>query len=146
MLPNVEIKLSPAYNHILADDFSYEAYMKNPKEDIKKHQRVFVKFQNITKKFQKELNKNQKLILQKIEKYSGYKWKIQHIPVYLVNMTQKPSFADPLTLKFRDNIDLMLILVIHELTHLIIPRNLQSKAGWKFSRTVGQSNHSSCRP
>ena len=46
-------------------------------------------------------------------------------------MTQKPSIADPLTLKFRDDLDSMLILLIHELTHLNLPQKMQFDAGNK---------------
>lgn len=61
-------------------------------------------------------NKNIKKILQLIEKYSGMPWKIEYIPIWIVK-TNNRSFSDPLTLKYRDNKEAMLIVLIHELVH-----------------------------
>jgi hypothetical protein len=132
MLPRLELRLSGSYNHILSDNFSYKEYTRDANKSIEKFNKEFQKFKKHSKPFQKAFKKHQKIILQLIQKYSGYSWKGQQIPIYLVNMTQKPSIADPLTLKFREDIDMMLILLIHELTHLNLPEKMQLNAGNKL--------------
>jgi len=125
MIPQLEIRMSWPYNHILADDFSYDDYRKDADKVIEKHKINFGKFDRSTRLFQIAFNKNKIRIPKLIEKYSGFVWRQKYIPIYLVKMTQKPSIADPLTLKFRDEIDPMLLLVIHELTHLNLPEKMQ---------------------
>lgn len=131
MLPKVEVRLSAPYFHVMGDDFSYEGYRKNPKKDIEDSLKKFRKFENKTAKFRSVFNRRRNKILKLIEKYSGYDWKGQYVPIYLVGIMKKPSFADPLTLKFREDVELMLILVIHELTHVNLPSKMQWAAGVK---------------
>ena len=133
MLPKLELKISGPYNHILSDDFNYREYMADADKCIENFNKNFNKFKKRTTSFHKAFIKKQKIILKLIEKYSGYDWKGKSIPIYLINITQKPSIADPLTLKFRDNLDSMFILLIHELTHLNLPQKMQFDAGNKRS-------------
>jgi len=131
MLPKLELKLSSSYNLILNDEFNYPKFLKDYNSEVDKFNKKFEKFKIETKAFQKAFKKYQKVIIKLIQKYSGFSWKGQYIPVYLVKMTKKPSISDPLTLKFKENIDSMLILLIHELTHVNIPYKLQLDAGQK---------------
>jgi len=125
MIPKLEIRVSQAYTHILSDDFSYDDYKKDGNKVIDKYKIEFKKFKRSTRAFQIAFNKYQKRISKLIEKYSGFAWRQKYIPIYLVKMTQKPSIADPLTIKFRGETDPMLLLVIHELTHLNLPEKMQ---------------------
>ena len=72
MLPELELKISSPYNHILSDDFSYGEYMKDANKCIEKFSKNFEKFKKRTILFQEKFIKNQKIILKLIEKYSGY--------------------------------------------------------------------------
>lgn len=133
MLPELNITFSLPLNHILNDDFNYKNFLENYNEVIENYEKNFQKFKKTTEPFQKMFKKYKKRILYHIEKYSGYSWKGQKIPIYLVNMTQKPSISHPLILKFTTDIDSMFILLIHELTHINLPGEMQSKAGVKVS-------------
>jgi len=62
--------------------------------------------------------KNIKKIIKLIEKYAkNKKWQHKFIPIYIIkNKFPMRSFSDPLTLKYRNSIG-MLIVLIHELIH-----------------------------
>lgn len=65
-------------------------------------------------------------ILEKIQKYTGFSWDRfapAQVPIYLVN-TEGPSRSNPLTLKVRKNIEYMLTVLAHELTHINMPKKL----------------------
>ncbi len=73
-------------------------------------------------------------ILISIPKFSGYSWQEcaeQFIPIYLVKGS-KTSFSKPLTLKVRDDVIKMLVILIHELCH--------NNMDWKWENTVYMEN------
>ncbi len=100
MLPKTEIRYSIIYNKLFNENFTFEDRNK-----IIENSR---KFEELHKKYINE-------ILKLIEKY-GFKWRKEYIPIYIAKDT-KISFSDPLTLKYRDNERLMLVILIHELLH-----------------------------
>lgn len=65
-------------------------------------------------------------VLKAIPKYTGFSWDkfapVQ-VPIYLVD-TNGPSRSSPLTLKVKDNIEYMLTVLAHELTHVNMPQKL----------------------
>lgn len=65
-------------------------------------------------------------VLEAIPKYTGFGWERfapTQVPVYLVD-TNGPSRSSPLTLKARENIEYMLTVLAHELTHINMPERL----------------------
>lgn len=106
-----EIRFNGFYNKILNSRFSERDFKKLIKKVLE---------------FKRYYKNKEKRILRLIEKYSGYKWKREYIPIYIVDFKGK-SFSDPLTLKFRDNKEIMLVVLIHELVHNNIPNRIQNK-------------------
>lgn len=115
-----EIRFSGIYNKTLNSRFSEMESKKLIKKILK---------------FEKYYKDKEKRILKLIEKYSGYRWKREYIPVYIVDFKGK-SFSDPLTLKFRENKEIMLIVLIHELVHNNIPHKIQNKFKDRRERLV----------
>lgn len=65
-------------------------------------------------------------ILIQIPRYSGFEWSEfapEELPIYLVDK-DGPSISDPLTLKVRGDLEYMLTVLIHELTHVNMPSKL----------------------
>ena len=61
----------------------------------------------------KEEIKNKNKIIKKI---LNKNWPIDNIPIYMVDRIG-PSFSNPLTLKVREDLLLMLVVLVHELIH-----------------------------
>lgn len=62
-------------------------------------------------------------ILKLIPSYSGFEWNSfapEELPIYLVDK-EGPSISNPLTLKIRQNLEQMLTILIHEMTHINMP-------------------------
>lgn len=89
---------------------------KYTKEDLKK---LKEKCSGFEKLYKEKIKKVYKLI----EKHTG-KWKRKFIPIYIVE--NHKSFSDPLTLKYRNDKDLMFVVLIHELLHNNIKRKFES--------------------
>ena len=75
-------------------------------------------------------------ILSLIEKRTGFDWQEKEIDVYISD-TVPNSYEEPLTLKFRDNADEMILVLIHELVHRNIPADLQENASDSERGDVG---------
>lgn len=101
MIPKTEIRYSRVYNKQFGKNFS-----KNGLNRLKKK----------CEKFQDLYNRYIKTILKLIEKYHNKKWKHSFIPIYVVK-NAKRSFFDPLTLKYKENEKMMLVILAHELLH-----------------------------
>ena len=101
MIPKTELRGSLIYNKFFDRDFSRKDYLKLMKDSGK--------FEKLYKKYIKK-------ILQLIEKHHNKTWKRKFIPIYIVKNTPY-SFSDPLTLRYRDNPKMMLVVLAHELLH-----------------------------
>ncbi|MCX7880890.1 MAG: hypothetical protein N2482_00030 [Patescibacteria group bacterium] len=75
-------------------------------EEVKKIGRAF------EKKYQDEIKKITEIIPKIIKK----PWRRDYFEVYLVDWNG-PSFSHPLTLKVREDLLLMLVILVHELLH-----------------------------
>jgi len=101
MIPKTEIRFSLRHNIRFNKKFSEKSLQK-----LKKNSKKFIML------YKKYINN----ILKSIEKYGSKKWEYDFIPIYIIGR-KGISYSDPLTIKFRDNEKLMLIILIHELLH-----------------------------
>lgn len=60
-------------------------------------------------------------ILEQLEKLSGYQWRADAVKVHIVEGPRNRSFADPLTIQWHPNPARMLLVLVHELGHALIP-------------------------
>jgi len=100
MIPKTVLRYSSIYNKQFDKNFSFKDLEKLKKD---------------CKNFEKLYKQNIKEILELIEKYHNKKWKYKFIPIYIVK--DNKSFSDPLTLKYKENSKLMLVILAHELLH-----------------------------
>jgi hypothetical protein len=77
------------------------------KEDLKKLKEKCWRFERL---YEEKIEK----ILKLIEKETG-EWERKFIPIYIIE--NHKSFSDPLTLKYRNDEKLMIVVLIHELLH-----------------------------
>jgi len=101
MTPKTEIRYSWIYNKIFNKDFTRQDFIKL-KDDCKKFEEVYNKY--ITK------------ILELIEENHKKEWMYKFIPIYILRDAPK-SFSDPLTVKYAENENMMLVILTHELLH-----------------------------
>ncbi|MCD6464279.1 hypothetical protein J7L02_02020 [Candidatus Woesearchaeota archaeon] len=105
----LKIKYSWIYNKQFYLDLSIEEF----------NNKIWNRVLAIGKRFEKLYNKYIDRIVELIPKYSGFDWGEcceTFIPIYLVKKPG-PSFSDPLTLKVRSDLKLMLVILTHELCH-----------------------------
>ena len=100
MIPKVEIRYSLIYNKVL------NLNLKNGEFNSLKE-----KSKDFEKLFHKHINQILKIIQEENED-----WQREYISVYIVKANKK-SFSDPLTLRYREDYKLMLLVLIHELIH-----------------------------
>lgn len=100
MIPKIEIRFSFIYNKKFNPSFKLADFLKLKQESVS---------------FVELVNKNIKKILYLIAKHNE-PWKREHIPIYIVSGNLK-SFSDPLTLRYRGDHKLLLLILIHELIH-----------------------------
>lgn len=100
MIPKIDVRFSFIYNKKFNPDFTVSDIFK-----LKKDSRSFVEL----------INKYIKDILNLIES-NNEPWEREYIPIYIVSGKIK-SFSDPLTIKYRNNPKLLLLILIHELIH-----------------------------
>ena len=67
-------------------------------------------------KFEERYKEEIKEIVKIIPKVLNKNWPIDNIPIYMVDRIG-PSFSNPLTLKVREDLLLMLVVLVHELIH-----------------------------
>ena len=100
MIPKIDLRFSFIYNKKFNSNFNLQDFTK-----LKNDSRPFIEL----------FNKYIKNILHLIETYNE-PWKREYIPIYLVSGKIK-SFSDPLTLRYREDYNLLLLILIHELIH-----------------------------
>lgn len=110
MIPKTEIVYSRPYIRLINDVSELTAL------DLYKRTRTIgVKFEKV---FNKYINK----IIKVIPQITGYKWQQRYVPIYLVDFTERKknqySMSRPLTLFIKEDILLMLVVLIHELIHV----------------------------
>lgn len=100
MIPKTEIRFSWTYNKMFNESLT-------PSE--------FIESKNEIQEFSNLYNKYIKKILQTIED-NNEPWQREFIPIYIV-FGKIRSFSDPLTIKYRKDPKLMILILIHELIH-----------------------------
>lgn len=115
MNPKTEIRYSFIYNRTFNPEISLEEF-KKLKKDSQPLVKLFLKYKEA--------------ILESIAKHNE-EWKRKYIPIYIVKAKIK-SFSDPLTLKYRDNHELMFLVLIHELIHNNITKKFKDSKSIHF--------------
>ena len=100
MKPKTEIRFSWIYNKKFNKEITVPEFIK-----LKTDCRDFIELYN------QYIDK----ILNLIGKNNA-SWKREYLPIYVVDAEIK-SFSDPLTIRYRNNPKLMLLILIHELIH-----------------------------
>ncbi len=100
MIPKTEIRFSFIYNKSFNPSFSSQDFIK-----LKKDSYPFI---NLFKNYVQE-------ILELIAS-NNKPWEREYIPVYIV-FGKINSFSDPLTLSYKEDHKLLLLILIHELIH-----------------------------
>lgn len=100
MIPKINFRFSFIYNKIFEADFSLQDFKR-----LKEKSRPFINL----------VEEHLRNILVLIEKYNN-SWMKEYIPVYIISGGTK-SFSDPLTLRYREDHKLLLLIFIHELIH-----------------------------
>ncbi len=100
MIPKTEIRFSFIYAKKFNPDFTLQDF-----SELKEN----------CKDFLKAYEENIKKILELIST-NNTPWIREYIPIYIVSGKIK-SFSDPLTLNYKENHKLLLLIMIHELIH-----------------------------
>jgi hypothetical protein len=100
MVPQINIRFSFIYNKKFNPDFSYQE---------------FIQLKENSKPFLDLIKNNIEKILELIS-FHNEPWLRNYIPIYIISAKIK-SFSDPLTLRYRDDHKLLLLILIHELIH-----------------------------
>ncbi len=83
---------------------------------------------NLRKEFDERLKKDAKRMLESFEKYMGVKWSEKELTIYIIPATLRvPSIPNPLIVKLRENQDVNIHVLIHELVHRFLEINPQLK-------------------
>lgn len=123
MLPKVQFKVSWVHNLM----FDKNRYLPKAERTAPKYQPSNGSaLREKTAPFVKEFEKKSESILKTIQQKTGFNWKRDRITVYLSD-TVPNSYEDPLTLKYTDKENVMLVVLIHELVHNNIPAEIQEK-------------------
>ncbi|MFA6416046.1 MAG: hypothetical protein WCW56_00990 [Candidatus Paceibacterota bacterium] len=94
-------------------------YSKVYFRNLNKHSstnRTWEEVKNIGKNFEKKYTEEINRIIKIIPKITGKPWREKQTKVYFIDWLG-PSFSHPLTLKVRDDLLLMLVILTHELLH-----------------------------
>lgn len=125
MLPKIIFK----YSHVYAQNWQswFQLYAKSERkfshEDI----------QNYIKKIEGEWKKQEKIILQELEKIAKLRWKEHEIVCYVVGDCR--PFSDPLTLPIYDDSSLFIDVLIHELIHRLFSQENnyeEAEKSWNY--------------
>jgi hypothetical protein len=111
-------------------EFNYwNVYFRNLNKH-KKIDRSWEEVKKIGKEFESQYKSEIKKIIKIIPKVVGKSWTERIIDVYMVDW-DGPSFSHPLTLKVREDLLLMLVILTHELLHHFYTESfpLDMKAG-----------------
>jgi hypothetical protein len=100
------MKIKFFYSQVYFRHLNQNKTTKRSWEEVKKIGKTF------EKKYTKEIENLLKIIPQEV----GKPWQSKEITVYPIDWSG-PSFSNPLTLKVRDDLKLMLVILIHELLH-----------------------------
>ena len=76
-------------------------------------------------------DKQEKKILDGLEKITGLCFIKNYMDVYLINPDNRPSISSPAIVKFQDNINETICIIIHELIHNLMWDNVQ-KDNWSL--------------
>ncbi len=117
MVPKIEFVYSWIY---------FESLNKHLRKDIS-----WKKVKEIGKKFEDKYSEEIAKIVEVTPEVTNKEWKDEIIKVYLVEWAG-PSFSHPLTLKVREDLLLMLVVLTHELIHNI----LDEKASKETERKI----------
>lgn len=82
-------------------------------------------------------------ILKSFSKASGFKWNLKEQTCYVVKTLQINAISDPMTLKCQKDTNLAVGMILHELLHLLIYKNIPEdseiyKLGMKLFREEGE--------
>ncbi|MFH0929364.1 MAG: hypothetical protein V1818_03340 [Candidatus Aenigmatarchaeota archaeon] len=107
----VKFIVSLSYNMVLTGNVG-KNYTEKDLQKVKKW----------SKKFETDWRKKEKKILNRIEKYNGFDWKLKEINCFIVEDLPKPAagISSPLTVKMGDN-NWRIKLLTHELIHYNTP-------------------------
>ncbi|MDK2907903.1 MAG: hypothetical protein PWQ87_361 [Candidatus Woesearchaeota archaeon] len=95
--------------------FYSKVYFRNLNR-YKSTKRTWDEVKEIGQKFEKRYRSEIEQIVEIIPKIVGRPWRREIIEVYIVDWPG-PSFSHPLTLKVREDLVLMLVILTHELLH-----------------------------